>query len=217
LTVGLTAKYIKQNSYEAGLDVGEVVDNNDDLLGYIQDTYEVENSGFGIDIGLLYSPEFSKEWWNLSFGASLMNLGTLDFDDVYGAQPMTINFGVSISPEISWSNSLKIAVDYVDALNAQQARVRNYNPSRSEDQYDSVDIEFNVLQHLRAGVSLGLLDNSWFMMTLNGGLYEGSYTAGIDLQLALLKIQVATYQEQLGSTLGQIEDRRYVFGLGIGW
>jgi len=217
LTVGLTAKYIKQNSYEAGLDVGEVVDNNDDLLGYIQDTYEVQNSGFGVDIGVLYSPTFSKEWWNLALGASLMNMGTLDFDDVYGAQPMTLNFGASISPEISWSNSLKIAVDYVDALNAQQARVRNYNPSRSEDQYDNVDIEYDLLQHLRAGVSLGLLDNSWFMMTLNGGLYQGSYTAGIDLQLAVLKLQAATYQEQLGSVIGQIEDRRYVLGLGIGW
>ncbi|WP_457746060.1 hypothetical protein [Sulfurimonas sp.] len=217
LTVGVTAKYIKQKSYEAGLDVGEVTNNSNDLIGYIQDTYEVDNSGFGFDIGILYSPEWAKEWYNTSFGVSLMNIGNLDFNDVYGAQPMTLNFGFSIAPEISWSNSLIIAVDYVDALNTQQARVRNYNPSRSEDQYDNVDIEYDVLQHLRAGVSLGVLDNSLFMMTLNAGLYEGSYTAGVDLQLAVLKLQLATYKEQLGSVIGQIEDRRYVVGLGLGW
>jgi hypothetical protein len=110
-----------------------------------------------------------------------------------------------------------LAVDYVDILNAQQARVRNYNPYRAQDQYDSVDIAFDPMQHIRAGVSVGLFDNSWAMMTLNGGLYQGAYTAGLDMQLTLLKIQLATYQEQLGAEVGQIEDRRYVVGIGLGW
>lgn len=215
LTVGVTAKYITQKSYEAGLDLGEVTEHKDDLIGYIQNTYEVANAGFGVDLGLLY--DFKSDYWHPSLGMSVMNIGTLDFKDSYGAQPVTLNFGASVSPDISWSNSLKISIDYIDALNSQQARIRNYNPYRSQDQYDSVDVEFDALQHIRAGVSLGLLDNSWFMMTLNGGLYQGSYTAGLDMQLAIIKIQAATYQEQLGSVIGQLEDRRYVLALGIGW
>ncbi|UCN00282.1 hypothetical protein LCX93_12275 [Sulfurimonas sp. SWIR-19] len=95
--------------------------------------------------------------------------------------------------------------------------MRNYNPYRSQDQYDNANIEYELLQHLRIGASLGLVDNSWFMMTLNGGLYKGSYTAGFDMQLAIFKLQAATYQEQLGSTIGQIEDRRYMLVVGIGW
>ncbi|SFV70169.1 hypothetical protein MNB_SM-6-42 [hydrothermal vent metagenome] len=216
ITIGIGAKYISQKSYEAGLDAGEVTDNKDDLIQYLQDTYEVKNSGVGADIGLLYSPHFAAAL-KPSLGVSLMNVGTLNFDDSYGAQPMTLNFGASISPEISWLNSFKVAVDYVDALNAQQARIRNYNPYRSDDQYDNADIEFDAMQHIRAGISVGLVDNSWFMMTLNGGLYQGAYTAGADLQLAVLKLQFATYQEQLGAKTGQLEDRRYVVGLGIGW
>ncbi|WP_457745084.1 conjugal transfer protein TraF [Sulfurimonas sp.] len=214
LTIGVTVKYVKQKSYEAGLDVGEVTEHKDDIVKYLQDTYEVDNSGFAFDVGTLY--EFDNKTWNPALGLSVMNIGSLDFD-AYGAQPLSVNLGASLSPEISWSNSLKFAVDYVDLFNSQQARIRNYNPYRSQDQYDNADIGYDVMNHLRLGTSLGLLDNSWFMATLNAGLYKGAYTAGIDMQLALIKLELATYQEQLGSTLGQLEDRRYVVGLGIGW
>jgi len=216
LTVGLGLKYITQNSYEVGLDEAEIEKNSDDLATYIQDTYEVTNSGFGADIGVLYEPHI-LQWWHPTLGLSIMNIGSLDFDDVYGAQPMTINAGISIAPEVPYLSSFIVAVDYVDIMNAQQARVRNYNPYQSDDQYDSVDISNDPMQHLRAGVSMGIFDNSWVTTTLNAGLYQGAYTAGIDLQLTLLKVQFATYQEQLGAEYGQIEDRRYVAGIGIGW
>jgi len=214
VTVGVTLKYLKQKSYEAGLDLGEVTQHKDDLLTYIQDTYEVDSSGFGADVGALY--EFANKTWNPAIGLSVMNIGSLDFD-AYGAQPLAVNMGASISPEISWSNSLKFSVDYVDIFNSQQARIRKYTPSRTQDQYADADISYDVMNHVRAGVSLGLLDNSWFMATLNAGLYKGAYTAGLDMQLTLVKLQFATYQEQLGATLGQLEDRRYVVGVGIGW
>ena len=216
LTVGLGLKYITQNSYEVGLDEGEVTAHKDDLDTYIQDNYEVSNSGFGVDIGILYEP-YILEGWHPAIGVSVMNMGTLDFDDVYGAQPMTINAGVSISPEVPLLSSFVVAVDYVDITNEQQARVRNYNPNRAQDQYDSVGITNDPIQHLRAGVSMGVFDNSWVTTTLNGGFYQGAYTAGLDLQLTLLKLQFATYQEQLGAEVGQIEDRRYIVGLGLGW
>jgi len=216
LTIGLGLKYITQKSYEAGLDEGEIEQNYDDLATYLQDTYEVSNSGFGADIGLLYEP-YILDGWHPAIGLSVMNIGTLNFDDVYGAQPMTVNLGVSVSPEVPFFDSLVIAMDYVDITNEQQARIRNYNPTRSDDQYDSVDISYDFMQHFRAGVELGLFDNSWVTTTLSAGLYQGAYTAGLDLQLAVLKLQIATYQEQMGSYIGQYEDRRYMVGLGIGW
>ncbi len=216
LTLGVGATYMQQKSYEVGLTESEVLQHKDDLATYIQDTYEVDNSGFGIDLGLLYEPSFLT-FWHPSFGMSLMNIGTLNFADVYGAQPMTLNFGAAVSPEISWLDALTVSLDYVDALNAQQMRIRNYNPYYSKDQYDNANIEFDMLQHIRAGVSAGVIDNSWFLLTLNSGLYQGSYTAGLDIQLTVLKLQFATYQEQLGSQVGQLEDRRYMVQLGIGW
>ena len=214
LTVGVTLKYMNQKSYEAGLDLGEITQHKDDLAKYIQDTYEEDNSGFGADVGFLY--EFANQTWNPALGLSVMNIGTMDFD-AYGSQPLSVNMGASISPEISWSNLLRFDVDYVDIFNSQQARIRTYTPYRSQNQYTNADINDDLMNHLRAGASLGLLDNSWFMATLNAGFYKGAYTAGLDMQLTIIKLQVATYQEQLGSTIGQLEDRRYVVGLGIGW
>ncbi len=216
LTVGLGLKFITQKSYEAGLDAGEVTEHKDDLGTYLQDKYEVSNSGFGADIGVIYEPGILTAL-HPAIGLSLMNIGTLNFDDVYGAQPMTLNGGISISPEVPLLDSLTVSVDYVDMLNAQQARVRNYNPYRSFDQYDNADIDFDVMQHLRAGLKAGVFDNSWVTTTLMAGLYQGAYTAGVDFQFTLLKIQAATYQEQLGAKTGQLEDRRYMVGLGIGW
>ena len=216
LTLGVSAKYIEQKSYEAGLTSNEVIANKDNLVQYLQDTYEVANSGFGVDVGLLYQPT-PKSSLNPSFGVSLINAGTLNFADAYGAQPMTLNFGAAIAPDLSFFNSFVVSVDYVDALNVQQLRQRNYNPARTNDQYDNANISFDMLQHVRAGVSAGLVDNSWFLLTLNGGFYQAAYTAGLDMQLAIIKIQVATYQEQLGAIVGQLTDRRYVVSLGIGW
>ncbi len=216
LTVGIGLKFITQKSYEAGLDAGEVTEHKDDLGTYLQDNYEVSNSGFGGDIGILYEPHILSSL-HPTIGLSVMNIGSLNFDDTYGSQPMTLNGGISISPEVPFLDSLVVSLDYVDILNAQQARVRNYKPYRSKDQYDNADIEFDVMQHIRAGLKVGVFDNSWITTSLMGGWYQGAYTAGIDLQLTLIKLQAATYQEQLGAKTGQLEDRRYIVGVGIGW
>ena len=216
LTVGIGLKFITQKSYEAGLDAGEVTEHKDDLGTYLQDNYEISNSGFGGDIGVLYEPHILSSL-HPAIGLSVMNIGSLNFDDTYGAQPMTLNGGISISPEVPFLDSLVVSLDYVDMLNAQQARVRNYKPSRNKDQYDNADVEFDVMQHIRAGMKVGVFDNSWITTSLMGGWYQGAYTAGIDLQLTLIKLQAATYQEQLGAKTGQLEDRRYIVGIGIGW
>ncbi len=211
LTVGLGAKFISQSSFDANLDVAEVDAHKDDMDTYLQDNYEVKNSGFAVDLGVLYSP-MPDNFLNPTIGVSVMNLGTLDFENAYGASPTTVNFGVSVSPSLAFVD-FKIALDYVDAFGAQQALV--FDSAKQE--YAEQDITYEALRHLRAGVSAQLVDNSYVTLTLNGGLYQGAYTAGLDLQLLVLKLQAATYQEQLGGELGQLEDRRYVLGLGIGW
>lgn len=211
LTVGVGAKFISQVSYDTGLDVAEIDANSDDIGEYLQDTYEVENSGVAVDLGVLYAP-LPNNYWNPTIGVSVMNIGSLNFDDAYGAQPMSVNFGVAVFPKTSVAD-FKIALDYVDALGSQQALVYD----SASQKFITQDITYEMMRHLRAGVSAEVFDNSWVTLTLNGGLYQGAYTAGIDLQLAILKLQAATYQEQLGGEMGQLEDRRYVVGLGIGW
>ena len=216
VVIGLSGKYITQKSYDAALTEPEIVLNKDDLATYLQDNYEKSNSGFGVDLGVLYKLPVAKEW-QPTIGLSVLNAGSLNFGGVYGSVPMTVNAGVSVTKEIPIFNRIMIGVDYVDILGAKQALVRHVNPVDYYDQYKTIDANEDIMNSLRAGITLDMFDNSWVMGTLSAGWYQDDYTAGIDLQLTILKIQAATYRENVGTADNIIEDRRYVVGLGIGW
>ena len=58
---------------------------------------------------------------------------------------------------------------------------------------------------INAGVEIGLP-----LLDLRAGLHQGYYSAGVGLDLAILKFDVATYGVELGEYPGQHEDRRYM-------
>jgi len=211
LDVGVSLKYISQISYEGGLTVNELLD--DDVQEKFKDKYEETSSGFGVDIGATLYP-FEDSYWHPAIGFSLLNIGSMSMDDNYGGQPMTLNVGMSISPDVSIIESLVVAVDYVDALNANQ--VRFYNLSGNTVNVEDID-EDDYSKRLRLGVGLGLIDSSFLSMALNAGMYQGAYTAGVNLEMTMLKINVATYQEEIGTGNASNTDRRYIAKLGFGW
>ncbi len=218
LDVGIGVKYISQQSYEGGIGVSEIVDNQNDLATYLQDKYEKKSSGYGIDLGVNYklSPQ---NYWHPALGMSILNIGDMKMDNNYGKQPMTVNLGASVSPEVAFLEHFILAVDYVDLLNANETRFYNFTQSAgvvtSLTHQDFEETDF--MKRLRLGVSAGIIDNSWFMATLNAGLYQGNYTFGIDLQATLVKLGFATYAEEIGPETGDLTDRRYMVNLGIGW
>lgn len=218
LDIGISAKYITQQSYEGGVGITEIVDNQDDLGTYLQDTYEKKSTGFGLDLGAIYKI-LPDNYWHPAIGLSLLNIGGMDMDDNYGKQPMTVNIGASISPDVSFLEHLIIAVDYVDLLNTNETRFYDFTQSGGTVTDVSVqDLEENdFMKRLRLGVSLGLLDNSLITTTLNAGLYQGEYTLGADIQLAIVKLGFATYAEEIGPKVGDLVDRRYMVSLGVGW
>ncbi len=48
------------------------------------------------------------------------------------------------------------------------------------------------------------------LISIRAGINEGYYTAGVGLDMGLLRIDVATYGVELGEYPGQLEDRRYM-------
>ncbi len=215
LDVGFSVKYISQISYEGSLTVADLVDDNNDLEQQFRDKYEKESTGIGLDIGVAYHP-FKESGWDPVFGLSVLNIGSMSMDDAYGGQPLTVNVGVSVTPELSFLNELVFAVDYMDLFNANKIRLYDYSTNENEVQYTDYE-ESDFMKRLRVGVGVGLFD-TWLISTkLNAGLYQGAYTAGLDFQLAILKLNVATYQEQLGTGGVDIPDRRYMAKLAIGW
>jgi len=208
LDVGMSVKYVQLESYEDSLGVTDLI-GEDDLQGYIEDKLASE-TGVGVDIGITYYP-FEDNFFNPAIGVSLLNIGSIDMNDAYGGQPMTLNVGASISPKVPYIDKLLFAVDYVDVLNANELRL--YNGDGTYNDYEEDD----VVKRFRAGVSLGLFDTSVISLDLNGGLYQGAYTAGIDLEFLLFKLSAATYEEQIGTGDVDISDRRYMAKIAIGW
>ncbi|QFR48248.1 conjugal transfer protein TraF [Sulfurimonas lithotrophica] len=213
LDVGMSVKYIKLESYEGSLSVNDLI-GNEDVDDLIERKYKKENSGVGVDIGVTYRP-FVDSFWNPSFGLSVLNIGSMDMDDYYGGQPMTVNIGAAVSPKIDIFDKLVIAVDYVDLLDENKLRLYDLSNDTvvTYKDYDESDFE----KRLRLGVSLGLIDTTFLSTTLNVGLYQGAYTAGIDFHIAVVRLNFATYEEQVGTGDIDISDRRYMGQLAISW
>lgn len=162
LDVGMSVKYIKLESYEGSLSVNDLI-GNEDVDDLIERKYKKENSGVGVDIGVTYRP-FVDSFWNPSFGLSVLNIGSMDMDDYYGGQPMTVNIGAAVSPKIDIFDKLVIAVDYVDLLDENKLRLYDLSNDTvvTYKDYDESDFE----KRLRLGVSLGLIDTTFLSTTL---------------------------------------------------
>ncbi|CAI6144015.1 MAG: hypothetical protein SPLUMA1_SPLUMAMAG1_01540 [uncultured Sulfurimonas sp.] len=184
----------------------------------LQDTYEKTATGFGLDLGVNYHSKFMREW-KPAIGLSIMNIGAMDMEGNYGYQPMTVNVGISLSQSIPYLEEIVFAADYVDIFNANTIRIYDYPDSSTgttEIKYtDYTDSDF--MKCLRLGVGLTLIDSQYFSTTLNGGLYQGAYTAGLNMELLILKLNLATYEEQVGTDNIDIKDRRYMAQVEIGW
>ncbi len=211
--IGLGLKYIQQTSYEGPLYISDL--QGDDAMKTLQEKYEKSASGFGIDIGMNYKP-FENSMWHPAFGLSILNIGSMSMDDNFGGQPTTVNVGASITPEVKFLDKLVLAIDYVDMFNANKIRVYTFDQTNDTQSYeDYADSDF--MKRLRLGAGIGFIDGQYFSTQLNLGLYQGAYTAGLDMEITALKLNFATYQEQIGTGSVDIPDRRYMAQIGIGW
>ena len=211
LSIGLGLKYITQISYEGAITPSELV-NFDDVADDLQDKMESDGSASAADLGVIYQFNVASR---PSLGLSVLNIGDLDFNDSYGSQPMTVNVGASIQPDMFFAKKTTISLDYVDLLNANTNRVYNLSDGEVVSFTDLDDTD--PMKRLRFGITTLLYENSWSTFELAGGLYQGAYTAGMNFTFLLLKVGVTTYQEQLGPQVGDQEDRRYNLNVSLGW
>jgi len=214
LDIGVGLKYITQKSYEGSLGISQLLDDTVDISDKLQEKYEKESSGFGIDIGVTYYP-FTDSFWNPAFGLSVLNIGSMDMDDNFGGQPMTVNVGACVTPEVVFIDKLVLAIDYVDMFNANITRIYDYSNSNNITYTDYE--ESDIMKRIRLGASACLVDSSYFSTTLKVGMYQAAYTAGLDMELTVIKLSFATYEEQVGTGDVDIPDRRYMAQIGIGW
>lgn len=213
IKIGVGAKYIFQKSFEGKLTPADLL-SGDDLGDELRDKMEKDSTGYSIDLGAIY--QFNTETTlKPAIGLSVMNIGSLDFDDSYGAQPTIVNIGASIEPNIPFIKQTRIALDYVDVFNANTYRIYNLDQNDQISYTDYEDSDF--LKRLRFGISGLIYDNSWSSLELATGLYQGGVTAGIDFTASVFRLGFATYEEQTGPAHGDESDRRYSLNVSVAW
>ena len=130
-----------------------------------------------------------------------------------------MNVGVAFTKDLPKIEKVRIGIDYMDLFNANQALVGNTKKGDTYKSYKYVDGSYDFMQHLRVGATVDLVDNRWTHVALSTGLYQGGLTFGLDVKLAVLQLQFATYEENIGggSDIDGLKDRRYTLMLSAGW
>jgi hypothetical protein len=195
LFAGVSVKALHRESLIHVFTSRELVDNQDNLQSYMKDLAKNGNA-VGFDAGILwkFAPDSA---FRPSFGASVMNIGALDFKDA-GKIPQSVNVGLAINPPLSWARSLIVGVDYIDALN-------------------NFEQDTDVAKRLRYGAELQLFDRQAVELALRAGMYQSSPTLGFDLRLYILTVSYAMYTEELGAYAGQDKNKRQFLTLNLGW
>jgi len=194
LSFGAGLKYLKYGSIQESFSIGKLIDHKNDLDTYIQDTSLKDGTDVVFDIGGLYI--FKS---GLQIGLSGLNIGGVGEKNHLSYIPETYNIGFGyVKPvDMIFLKELKFGLDYIDLTS-------NY-------------VKSDKIKKVKTGVDISFVNNT--LVTVKGGfgLYQGYYTAGLSLRLAIIEVAFTTYAEEIGVYSGQDEDRRYLLNVTIGW
>ena len=186
LLVGASAKYIHRQSLTQEYTVADL---SDKLSDTIKDDLKKGN-GILVDLGVIY--KLSKfQFANSRVGISANNLFGGGLGDAADAtQHIDIGFAQDLDLNVTKAT---FAIDYIDIFN----------------QFDQ---DSDIAKRLRLGAECKFLD----IIFVRAGLYQGYFTAGLNLEARIVRLDLLTYAEEIGAYAGQRVDRRYagrfVFG-----
>ncbi len=188
LRVGAGAKYIARSWFNKNFTIADIAAESFDF-----EQEKIDKSDMSFDLGLLYNLPVLQNL-NPQAGLSVLDITDLDFENG-GKIPQRINLGISIQPKIPYTTSCILALDYQDIAKAYE-------------QDDSSG------KRLHFGAEVGFLKNHF---VLRAGLNQGYSSFGAEVDLWLLKLSYANYQEEIGIYAGQDKDERQALQLTIGW
>jgi hypothetical protein len=189
LSVGVGAKALRYGTFSRTFSAADLANDEFDR---IEDEIN-DKTDYAYDLGFIYDvvPNFSV-------GASAINIGGIGDDAL--ETPMTLNVGASYVYRVedrSFFNQVRISADYID--------ITKEYPDGS------------YVKRTRFGADLNVWDGWASAFAVQAGLYQGEWTAGASLRIALVDLAFATYAEELGAYSGQDGDRRYAASFGINW
>jgi F plasmid transfer operon protein TraF len=188
LKAGASIKFISRESLDEVYTATDIA--SEDFDKNLEDDAE-SGSGIGLDLGAIYKLPFI-EIFDLDVGLAVQNVPEMDMGD---AKPLETqaNFGLAAKKGFAGFD-LVAAIDYMDLSN-------------------SYDEDEDIAKRLHMGAEVQLPK----ILSVRAGLNQGYYTAGATVDFKAIRLDVATYGEEVGAHAGQREDRRYIFQITIGW
>ena len=175
------------------------------LINYAQgqsltfDTGAGQGSMWNADLGFTYilwaTPNFT-----LSTGAAMQN--------VFGG-----NFGKPIFLSVP-ANVMPVPQPRSYGLGVALAYPRSGPFERTTVAFELTDMLNNADGSIYRLIHMGA-ETHYGMLAVRAGLNQGYFTAGLGLDTGFFILQIATYGEELGLTVGEIEDRRYTLNLSF--
>ena len=199
LALGLNFKILAQAGVDSTFDIDsiETLTKGNEGEGSLAD-YVTGGYGQGVDFGLLFRPDPGVP---VTFGLSVMDFGGTPFTKA------SIGDGTAVGAPDTRLPSVNTGI--------------SYKPFKTESQYVTVNadvVAINQPVHYSKKVNFGTEYGLGKFLKLQGGLHQGEWTAGAQLDLMLLRLRFASYAEQLGTAAGQDEllsDRRYALHLNM--
>jgi hypothetical protein len=193
LSVGVGLKSLQYASLQRDMRIDEVLNSRDDFIKYLDNKIAKKGNSTAFDLGILYR---LNRYANV--GLSGMNLGGVGDSSAIEIPP-TLNIGVGAGGYTGYKYipEFRFGLDYVDITREQESG--------------------GHIKRLRSGVEVSIIDSPVITFKIAGGLYQGYYTLGTTLRLALFKVGFATYAEEIGVTENREEDRRYIINVAVGW
>jgi hypothetical protein len=200
LAVGLSAKLVGRAGVNREFSINDIqafTKNENDATGPKLDDFVEGGYGAGVDFGILFTPIKTME---PTLGLSITDLGGTPYEKANVSGEATaapelrlpsVNTGISIKPIVTGSMYLLCSAD-AHAINQPEHYSKKFN--------------------------LGAEWGYGKIIKVQGGLHQGELSAGLQFDVGLLNLRLATYTEQLGPVAGQDEDlrdRRYALQLKL--
>jgi hypothetical protein len=185
--IGVAAKFITRKNVIEKFYSSQLSD--DEFEDKLEDEYMKEGDGVSADIGFIYS---MGDTFKLNIAAVAQNVPEMDMGDAEDIKTI-VNAGFALITDLSFAK-FTLAADFRDvAMN------------------DGEDDDIGKRLHVGAEFRFN------YLLAVRAGFNQGYYTLGATVDIWVIRIDAATYGEEVGAYAGQREDRRYLLQITIGW
>ncbi|HPI93883.1 MAG TPA: conjugal transfer protein TraF [Deltaproteobacteria bacterium] len=188
LLVGASLKYVFRQSISEVYTVTDIADSDfDDRM----DDDLKDGQGILLDLGVIYKLNVLG-LADTRIGLSANNLIGSKLGD---AEDLDDHVDIGVAQDIDLKvTRLTLALDYVDL-------------------FSQLGDDDDLAKRIRMGAELELLK----FLEVRAGIYQGYLTAGLGLDGRIVRLDLVTYAEEIGTYAGQRADRRYAVRFAMGF